>query len=135
MLLGLSEKVGGRLRKSGKLARNVQIRLRYSDFSTITRQCTLLSPVDGDSVIYGEAKRMLGAALEERSGPVRLIGVGVAGLSDAAAGQLKLPEVSDTRDSKVSSTLDKIRDRFGDDAIKRGSATPVRRFVAPFVRQ
>ncbi|MSQ35446.1 MAG: DNA polymerase IV [Dehalococcoidia bacterium] len=140
MLLGLSEKVGSRLRKSGKKARNIQIRLRYADFSTISRQCTMSAPVDGDAAIYGEAKRLLEAALKQRQHPVRLIGVGVTGLDGGAdsgeAVQLAMleavPELN--TDSKVSTTMDAIRERFGDEAIKRGNAAQVRRSIAPFVR-
>ena len=140
MLLGLSEKVGSRLRKSGKKARNVEIRLRYSDFSTISRQCMVGAPVDGDSAIYDEAKRLLEAALKQRRDPGRLIGVGVAGFDGSTeareAVQLMMPEAApeSNRDSKVSTTMDAIRERFGDEAIKRGNASQVRRGIAPFVR-
>ncbi len=140
ILLGLSEKVGSRLRKSGKKARNIQIRLRYADFSTISRQCTMSAPVDGDAAIYGEAKRLLEAALKQRQHPVRLIGVGVTGLDGGTdsgeAVQLAMLEAvpESNTDSKVSTTMDAIRERFGDEAIKRGNAAQVRRSVAPFVR-
>ena len=138
MLLGLSEKVGSRLRQSGKKARNVQIRLRYSDFSTITRQCTLHMPVDGDSAIYDEARKLVNAALNQRRDPVRLIGVGVAGFdAEGGATQLAMPGAApaDADDSKVSTAVDAIRERFGDEAIKRGAASSVSRSVAPFVKQ
>jgi DNA polymerase-4 len=135
MLLGLSEKVGSRLRKSGKKARNVQIRVRYSDFSSITRQCTLAAAIDGDAAIYDEARKLVQTALKHRNDPVRLIGVGVAGFDAVAASQLALPGDMEEKDSKVSTAIDAIRGRFGEDAIKRGNASEVRRFVAPFVRQ
>lgn len=149
MLLGLSEKVGGRLRKSGQRARNVQIRVRYSDFSTITRQVTLPAHIDGDAAVYSHAKHLLETALRERNAPVRLIGVGVTDFSGGAetatlgatGAQLSLLETDGGRsessecDSKISSTVDAIRERFGDGAVRRGTASKIRRFVAPFVRQ
>lgn len=136
-LLGLSEKVGSRLRQSGNKARTVQVRLRYSDFSTVTRQCTLHMPVNGDSAIYDQARELVRAALEQRRSPVRLIGVGVAGFDgEGGATQLAMPEAApaDADDSRVSTAVDAIRERFGDDAIRRAAASPACRSAPPFAR-
>jgi DNA polymerase-4 len=120
VLTRLAERVGSRLRKAGLHARNVHLKLRYSDFSTITRQRTLGTPVDGDAAIVDAAVALLRAALRERSDPVRLIGAGVGGLGEPEA-QLSLLDGAASDDSAVSSAIDAIRRRFGEDAIRRGS--------------
>ncbi len=116
----LSEKVGRRLRSSRMYARNVSLKLRYPDFETITRQVTLQQMVDGDDVITSAARELLQKALAQRSGAVRLLGVGVSGLGERAA-QLSLLDAAVQKDSAISGALDAVRGRFGDDAVRRGS--------------
>ncbi|MDA0676645.1 MAG: DNA polymerase IV, partial [Chloroflexi bacterium] len=116
----LSEKVGRRLRKSGMYARNVSLKLRYPDFETVTRQTTLPQMVDGDDVITGAAKELLLKTLAQRTGPVRLLGVGVSGLGERAA-QLSLLNAAVEKDHAISGALDAVRGRFGESAVRRGS--------------
>lgn len=115
----LSERVGGRLRKGGMHAKSVSLKLRYSDFTTLTRQLTLSLPSDGDEAIYEASGDLLRKALNERGGAVRLLGVGVSGLGEPAS-QLSLLEEDTHKDSAISSAVDKIRDKFGEEAVKRG---------------
>jgi DNA polymerase-4 len=119
VLRKLSERVGGRLRRSGMHARSVGLKLRYRDFSTVTRQVTLPAAADGDEAIFNAVSDLLRKALNERSGAVRLLGVGVSGLGEPAS-QLSLLEVDSRKDSAISSAVDRIRDRFGDAAVRRG---------------
>jgi len=116
---GLAEGVGRRLRRTGQHARSVSLKLRYSDFTTVTRHNTPHVSFDGDARIVEIATALLDTTLRQRNAPVRLVGVGVENLTEPAA-QLSLldPVVSD--DSVISSTLDKIRDRFGEDSVSRG---------------
>ena len=128
--LGLSEKVGRRLRNTERQARVVAIKLRYDDFATVNRQRSLATGVDGDTKIYETARALLNAALRERNRPVRLIGVGVSGLQERE-GQLSLmEEATGPDDSAVSGAIDKIRQRYGDEAIARGRAGRAVRPVA-----
>lgn len=120
VLKKLSERVGMRLRKSGKLARNTSIKLRYGDFTTITRQRTFPTPGDGDQVIYDTAHSLLVTAMRQRGGAVRLLGVSVSGLGEQAA-QLSLLDQNPMADTNTSDAIDAIRDRFGSDAISRGT--------------
>jgi DNA polymerase-4 len=120
VLKRLSERVGTRLRKSGKLARGASIKLRYGDFTTITRQRTFPTPGDGDQVIHDTAHALLVTAMRQRGDAIRLLGVGVSGLGEQAA-QLSMLDANPTADTDTSEAVDAIRDRFGVDSISRGS--------------
>jgi DNA polymerase-4 len=120
VLKRLSERVGTRLRKSGQLARKASIKLRYGDFTTITRQRTFTVPGDGDQLIYDAAHAVLVTAMRQRGDPIRLLGVAVGGLGEQAA-QLSLMDASPTAESDTSAAVDAIRDRFGVESISRGS--------------
>lgn len=116
----LCERVGTRLRKSGQRARGASIKLRYGDFTTITRQRTFQAPGDGDQLIYDTAHALLVTAMRQRGDAIRLIGVGVSGLGEQAA-QLSLLDQNPMADSDTSEALDTIRERFGNESISRGS--------------
>ena len=120
VLKRLSERVGTRLRKSGQLARNASIKLRYGDFTTITRQRTFPVPGDGDQTIYNAAHTLLVTAMRQRGDAIRLLGVAVSGLGEQAA-QLSLMDANPTAESDTSAAIDAIRDRFGVESISRGS--------------
>ena len=113
----LSEQVGRRLRKSELAGSTIQIKLRWSDFSTITRQTTLPSRTNLDQEIYETAVKLF----EQNwpiGKPVRLIGVGVSGLG-APIHQLGLWEDDYLKESKLTDAVDSLRERFGKDIIQR----------------
>ncbi|MDA1256969.1 MAG: DNA polymerase IV [Chloroflexi bacterium] len=118
-IAGLAEKVGRRLRRAGKHARSVSLKLRYDDFTTLTRHNTLPVSIDGDARIVEVAMGLLDATLRQRNAPVRLLGVGVENLTEPAS-QLSMLDTAVVDDSALSSTLDRIRDRFGEDSVSRG---------------
>ena len=76
----LATRVGHRLRAGAVSGRTVTLKVRRYDFSTVTRSATLPQPVDDTKVIAAIAKRLLGEVSID--GGVRLLGVGVSGLSD-----------------------------------------------------
>jgi DNA polymerase-4 len=111
----LASDVGARLRTGGWTARTVTLKLRYSDFTTITRQETLASSTATDTTVRDAALALLDTAWSGDA--VRLLGVGVSGLADAP--QLDLfdrPAVD-----RIDHALDSLRQRFGRDAIRRGA--------------
>jgi DNA polymerase-4 len=77
----LSELVSERLRNSGLSGRTVTAKLRYGDFSIRTRSTTLPAAVDEATVIGEVACSLLDRGLRDRPGALRLVGVGVSGLS------------------------------------------------------
>jgi DNA polymerase-4 len=78
----LSVELGARLRRSGMSARTVTAKLRYADFSIRSRSTTVAAAVDDDETIAELACALLDRGLRDRPGALRLVGVGVSGLSD-----------------------------------------------------
>jgi DNA polymerase-4 len=118
-LLRLSEAVAFRLRRHNLQARTIHLKLRYDDFTTLTRQATLVDPTDTGPAIYAQALALFEAAWDRRR-LVRLVGVGAANLEQPAR-QLRLFEQEDSRQAQLDAALDRIRSRFGEDAIQRAS--------------
>ncbi len=80
VLLGLCEQTARRLRDTRVVGRTVNLKLRYGDFTTITRQDALGHPTDDAGEIYAVANRLLEAEREVDSRSVRLLGVGITAL-------------------------------------------------------
>jgi DNA polymerase-4 len=115
----LAERVGAELREHDKQARCVAIKVRYEDFTTITRRRTLPQPTDTDQTIFQTGAELLQAALTADKRAVRLIGTGVSSLNEPAR-QLSLLEITDRRLEKLNRTIDRIRDKYGFTAIQTG---------------
>lgn len=77
----LTARVADALRRRGRAARTVTLKLRYSDFGTITRGRTVGAATDDERLLWVTAQALLIRALGERNDPLRLMGVGVSGLS------------------------------------------------------
>jgi nucleotidyltransferase/DNA polymerase involved in DNA repair len=117
-LLRLSDEVAWRLRRHGLQARTINLKLRYADFSTITRQVTLEDATDSGPVLYSHALALFEKAWDRR--PVRLLGVGGTGLEQGGR-QLRLFEQVDRRQTQLDAALDRIRAKYGESAIRRAS--------------
>jgi DNA polymerase-4 len=115
-LARLSEMVGRRLREHELFARTVQLKLRYSDFSTITRAHSLDHFTQIDTEIFQQV-RALFLANRKANAPIRLLGVHVSGL-ESGEGQLNLlGEDKTSRWRKALSAVDRMRDKFGEDSV------------------
>jgi DNA polymerase-4 len=105
--------------------RTVQLKLRYDDFSSITRRRTLPSPTCLGKEVFVAAEQLMELKTEAGTRPVRLIGVGVSGFSDREDVQgILFSSVDDAPPSKTEKTeraADQIRKKLGPDAIGRGS--------------
>ena len=77
----MAARVAGLLRSRARAARTVTVKLRYADFQTVTRGQTVDAATDDEDVIWRTARALVSRALEERDGALRLLGVGVSGLS------------------------------------------------------
>jgi DNA polymerase IV len=114
----LAADVGRRLRHGEWRGRTVTLKLRYSDFTTLSRQVSLPTATDADVMIAATGMGLLDAAWT--GDPVRLLGVGVSSLEDAA--QLDLFDApAQQRDERLDRVLDQLRGRFGDRAVRRGA--------------
>ncbi len=119
-LLWQSEQVGARLRKYGLKGNVVHLKLRRSDFLTITRQMRLSEAVNRESVIFEQAKKLFIAAWASERFPVRLIGLGVSGF-DSDDGQLSFfTDANAEKEDRLLKAVDAIRGKYGKDMIKRG---------------
>ena len=120
-LAKLSQLVGRRLREYGLFGHTIQLKLRYSDFSTITRSKTLEEATQLDTVIRDTAREMFRQNWDTKRA-VRLLGVHV-GLLQKNQGQLPLLEMSQHKKwSRVMEAADRLRDRFGEGAVGLAAA-------------
>ncbi len=124
MLARLSEMVGRRLREHSLFARTVQLKLRYSDFSTYTRAHTLDHGTQLDIELLEEVRDLFRKAWDGRA--VRLLGVH-AGSLKADEGQMNLlDEGRAERWRKALTAADRMRDKFGDASVSMGSGLNAR---------
>jgi len=112
----LSEMVGRRLREGGYFARTLQLKLRYQDFTTLTRAHSLEQPTQMDNQIFETARRLFFDNWKAGA-PVRLLGVQASNF-DSGSNQLDLLEPSQQqRWQKALAAADHMRDKFGETAI------------------
>jgi DNA polymerase-4 len=119
VLRGFSESVGSQLRAQGRRARTVSLKLRYEDFTTLSRSMTLRRPVNSDAAIYEAADGLLSRVREAERRPVRLIGVGASNLVDDAV-QLALEESREADEESLSKTFDRVRRKYGNRSLQTG---------------
>jgi DNA polymerase-4 len=115
----LSERVGADLRRQGKQARCITLKLRYADFATITRSHTLPQTIDSDQTIFDTGAKLLNRELSPEKQPVRLIGVGVSNLIESGR-QLDMLDSSTQRLEQLDKAIDRIRSKYGFTAIQTG---------------
>jgi DNA polymerase IV len=116
MLARLTEMVCRRLREHQLHARKVQIKLRYSDFTTLTRGRTLERATQLDAEVL-EIVRELWGANWQKGRAVRLLGVQTSGL-ESCSGQMELlASAQETRLKQAMQAVDALRDRFGESAV------------------
>ncbi len=115
-LTRLCEMVGRRLREHGLHARTVQLKLRYSDFATITRAHSFESPTQVDTELSSQVRELF--RRNWKSGArVRLLGVQA---SSFGAGEDQLPLLAEDRHERWKQALaaaDRLRDRYGESAV------------------
>lgn len=117
-----ADAVAVRLRAGGIAGRTVTLKVRFADFSTVTRSHTRADPTDVAAEILETADDLL-AGLDPTPG-VRLLGVGVSGLQDASVRQLRFEDLGTRTRRQAERTVDEIRNRFGKEIIGPGGALP-----------
>jgi DNA polymerase-4 len=115
-LMRLSEMVGRRLRESNFHARTIQLKLRYKDFTTITRAHTLPAPTQIDTEIF-EQIRQLFRKNWKQGVPVRLLGVHASSF-EAQDDQINLLDGNrQQRWKNALAAADRLRDKFGESSV------------------
>ncbi|MCJ7707988.1 MAG: hypothetical protein MUO38_10260, partial [Anaerolineales bacterium] len=118
-LRSLAEDVGRRLRESEVAGTTVRIKVRWPDFTTITRQTRLRQSSDQDGEIFQAAQELFDRVWRPGKA-VRLLGVGMAGLGPPLR-QLGLFDRRWEEDSRLLKAVDAIRAKYGWDAVQRAS--------------
>ncbi len=117
----LSNHISQRLDKKHRQATTVKIKLRWSDFTTITRQVTLSQPTNKEDVIYNAAEKLFQNSWKSGK-PVRLIGVGTSGLAPEQLNlwdhQTKTTGIE--TDERLNSVINDLRGKFGDRILQWG---------------
>ena len=113
-LLRLVDKLEYRMRRSGLVGRTISIKVRFADFTTITRSHTPSAPPSLALDMYREARQLLQVAVPAPQA-VRLLGVALTGLGDHAGRQLSIdtPEKWD----RLGDAVAEVRDRFGSSSV------------------
>jgi DNA polymerase-4 len=127
----LSAKVAADLRGDGLCARTITVKLRTNDFTTRSAGKTLDSPVESDRAIIDTAGALLKQLRAVYGRPARLVGVSLSNLKPAGDARQMSIFGADTdpanalereRDRDLSKAMDRVREKFGDDAIRAGPA-------------
>ncbi len=121
-LLQLTEQVGCRLRRPGLRGRTVQLKVRFADFSTITRSQSLPEPSNITQDLWKVAEELLCRRLPPDHPPVRLLGMGVSGLDGSGLAQgMLFDQAERQKQARLDAVTDELKDRFGAGSVRRGS--------------
>ena len=119
-LLGLTEKIAARLRTKKLRARTVGIKLRDSNFKTLSRNLTLSDATDVTQVIWKSVQNLLRKTLDGHF-KIRLIGVQISSLESAVDNNQSLLDFDDVeRQKKIDDVVDDVNRKFGAGALHRG---------------
>jgi DNA polymerase IV len=121
VLLDQTEQVSRRLRRSRLKARGVTLKLRYGDFTTLTRSVTLDSPTDVTELLWRAARGLLDNWAADQCRPLRLLGMTASPLTGRDGVQAALfSDPGQETQQRIDRAVDEIANRFGDGAINRG---------------
>jgi DNA polymerase-4 len=121
ILWRLAERVSRRLKAAGLAGRSITLKLKDSEFHTLTRSRSGLPPTQLAARLFEPARHLLKAACDGTA--FRLIGVGATDLCDAVeADRGDLADQSVVKQAHMESAIDKIREKFGVDALQKGIA-------------
>jgi DNA polymerase-4 len=120
VLVGLIDRITRRLRAARRVARTVILRLRFDDFTRVTRSLTVAQATAESRVLLGAARELLEAAMPViRARGCTLVGLSLTNLEDIDAVQLAFG-VDRVRTLALDAAVDEVREKFGSRAITRG---------------
>ncbi len=118
-ILDLSERVSRRLRKHGLKGKNITLKIRLAGFKTFTRAATLPERTSFTDIINKKSKELFDEFFK-RGMKVRLLGVRVSHFEDLYVQESLFTDQKSERLEKIHKAVDTIKNKFGEDAIKRG---------------
>ncbi len=115
-----AREVARQLRKNDLAGKTVKLKIRWPDFTTLTRQTTLPTFTDNEDEIFHTAVRLM-KTVRKQNQPVRLIGVGVSGIGSPIR-QLSLWDAGgeNEKSRKLQEVVDQLQEKYGRDIIHRG---------------
>jgi DNA polymerase-4 len=113
-----AREVARQLRKNELAGKTVKLKIRWEDFTTLTRQTTLPTSTDNEDEIFRAAIRLM-KAVRKPNQPVRLIGVGVSGIGEPIR-QLSLWDAGNEKSRKLQEVMDALQEKYGKDVIHKG---------------
>jgi len=133
-LLAVTDRVASRLRRAGVRAGGWRVKLKTAQFQLHTRQIAVKPPLDSAQMLYEIGQKLL--AHFDLTQPLRLVGVAAFDLRalDAPEQVELFGSEKRKKNKKLDHALDSLRDRFGSDAVQRGTDVgqqPRIRHVAP----
>ncbi len=114
----LSGEVARNLQKSNLAGTTIKLKIRWPDFTTLTRQTTLAQPTDRAEEITKVAIDLM-RAVRKPGQAVRLVGVGVSGLGTPVR-QLSLWDTRSEKTQQLDAAIEELRQKFGKDVIRHG---------------
>jgi DNA polymerase-4 len=124
------DRAAGDLRDARLVARTITVKLRDADFTTRQASRTLSDPIQSDRAVQRVARLLFERLRNARRTPARLIGVALSQLHPALGtdqlGLFSLPDpgIESERDLALARAVDELRERFGAEAVRRGSPRP-----------
>lgn len=119
-LLSLSERVASRLRRKKLQGSRVTLKVKYADFTTITKSKTLNIGISNGSVIFQQATELMEKT--DSSRPIRLLGITLSTLDPLGSGQSDLFEDKNRkRLCRLDQAVDKLQRKYGENGVRKGS--------------
>jgi DNA polymerase-4 len=118
-LITQSERVGRDLRRGGYKGRTITLKLKFADFTSLTRNTTLSRATDSTQVIIRHGIALLRKV--DLNKKVRLIGIGVSGFDSGPTRGLLFPNQEQEKQDSLDAALDRIADKYGTDIVGRAA--------------
>ncbi len=119
VLFSRAEEVGCELRKSGLRARTVTLKIKFFDFKTVTRSCTLPEALDSTEILFSTGQKLLSQICTGQK--VRLVGLGASNFySGPRQMDMEPPGLEAGRKGRLDRALDELRGRYRQDVVVRG---------------
>lgn len=127
-LYRLTEDVTGRLKDTGVNARTITVKIRYSNFKTITRSITIVPPTDLTETVWRHVDTLLKEKVTLKDKAVRLVGVTLSNLAPAVTEEFEqlclFKDLNTGLDEKLQRAADRITKKYGSGSLKKGLLLP-----------
>jgi DNA polymerase-4 len=117
----MSKEVAKQLRQSNLAGKTIKLKLRWPDFTTLTRQTTLRQLTDDEELIEKAALQLL-RSVRQSNQAVRLIGVGVSGLGQPVR-QLGFWDSDSEKEGNLQKSVEALQEKYGKHIIKKGNVS------------